>query len=145
MFCIQENAVVDTQGHDIADHLLLASAITNTADQQSTLASSADNIIHRGKSFVKEYPRRDADGVLTINENDNPNHLLGAFPYLFPYGRGGFETNRPYPVSYSDHAKWAIRYADKRFVKNMAFLSQIFGVQQKRMVCKAAELQVCLF
>lgn len=73
------------------------------------------------------------------------NHLLGAFPYLFPYGSGGFETNRPTPVSYIEHAQWAVRYADGRFARNVTFLSLVFNVIQKRQVCLGAELQVMFF
>lgn len=75
---------------------------------------------------------------------DDPNHLLGTFPYLFPYGAGGFEVKRRKKVSYQEHAKWALRYHDGRFAKNITFIAQVFNVIQKREVCKAAEIQVRL-
>jgi hypothetical protein len=61
---------------------------------------------------------------------------------LFPYGLGGFEVSRPRPVSYEAHAKWAMQYADKRFRKDFHFMFQVFGVIQKRQVCRSAILQV---
>ncbi|KAH9033810.1 hypothetical protein EDB85DRAFT_1816708, partial [Lactarius pseudohatsudake] len=72
----------------------------------------------------------------------NPNHLLGSFPCLFPYGLGGFEVDRPRKVSYQAHARRVLRYADKRFRKDLHFIFQVFGVIQKRQVCAAATLQM---
>jgi hypothetical protein len=53
------------------------------------------------------------------------HHLLGSFPCLFPYGKGGFEVNRPIPVSYDAHTHWALCYEDKRFRKDHHFMFQV--------------------
>lgn len=82
------------------------------------------------------------DGTRTAGTPENPNHLLGAFPCLFPYGEGGFEVNRPIPVSYHAHSQWALRYSDKHFRLDHFFIFQVFGVLQKRQVCAAAALQM---
>lgn len=73
---------------------------------------------------------------------DDPNHILGTFPYLFPYGLGGFEVDRPTPVSYKAHSRWALRYSNKRFREDHFFMFQVFGVLQKRQICVAATLQM---
>ncbi|KAG1744479.1 hypothetical protein EDB19DRAFT_1894583 [Suillus lakei] len=98
--------------------------------------------VQRGNTFVNEYPRRDDDQVLSISDAENPNHLLGAFSCLFPYAAGGFEVQRRRTVPYETHAQWAMRYADRRFRKDMHFMFEVFGVIQKRQVCRQAVLQV---
>ena len=96
----------------------------------------------RSSDYVNEYPRRDASGNLGIGSFDNPNHLLGMFPWLFPYGEGGFEVDRPRSVSYEAHVQWCLRYHDKRFREDLYFVFQVFGVLQKRLLCASAALQV---
>ena len=92
---------------------------------------------------MNEYARVDP---LTGQRNDggpgDPNHLLGTFPTLFPYGQGGFEVERRVHVPYESHVRWALRYEDKRFRKDPHFPFQVFGVCQKRQVCRASVLQM---
>ncbi len=80
---------------------------------------------------MSEYGRKSDDGLRTDGGPSNPNHLLGAFPVLFPFGIGGFETSRHVNVPYEVHARWALMYADRRFRKDLHFLFQVFGVVQK--------------
>ncbi len=92
--------------------------------------------------FVNEYPQRTENGVLSDGSPENPNHLLGSFLCLFPYGMGGYKVNRPTPVSYEAHARWSLHYNDKCFRKDHHFMFQLFGVLQKRQLCAAAALQI---
>ena len=55
---------------------------------------------------------------------------------------GGYEVNRPTPVSYEAHTRWSLRYNDKRFRKDHHFMFQVFGVLQKHQLCAAAALQI---
>ena len=55
---------------------------------------------------------------------------------------GGFETERPVDVPYKNHAKWSMLYADKRFRKDLRFPFQVFGICQKREVCRSAVVQM---
>ena len=98
--------------------------------------------IKRSSDFVNEYPRLSEDGTRSAGTPDNPNHLLGTFPCLFPYGEGGFEVDRPTAISYEAHCRWALRYSDKRFRLDHFFIFQAFGVLQKREICAAAALQM---
>ena len=45
-------------------------------------------------------------------------------------------------MPYEAHVHWALRYADKRFRKDPHFPFQVFGVCQKRQVCRASILQM---
>ncbi|KAG1776521.1 hypothetical protein EV702DRAFT_1198218 [Suillus placidus] len=133
VFPIQSHGVLDSNVSEVDDEQILALALANLSEQYS---------VQCGNTFVNEYPRRNIDHTLSIGDPDNPNHLLGAFPCLFPYGAGGFEVQRPHQLSYEAHAQWAMRYADRRFCKDLHFMFQVFGVIQKRQVCRQAVLQV---
>lgn len=97
--------------------------------------------IRRGSAFVNEYPRIDKTGQRNDGGPSNPNHLLGCFPTLFPYGRGGIEASKNTP-SYETHVRWTMEYADHRFRKDPQYPFQVFGVMQKREVCRSAVIQM---
>ena len=67
----------------------------------------------RESRLVNEYARTRSDGTPFEGDAENPNHLLGSFPTLFPYGKGGFETERSVKVSYERHIRWAMTYHNK--------------------------------
>jgi hypothetical protein len=84
---------------------------------------------------------------LSDGSSENPNHLLGSFPCLFPYGLSGYEVDCPIHMSYAAHARWSLHYNDKQFRKDHHFMFQVFGVLQKCELCSAACLQIlkCAF
>ncbi|GLB41134.1 putative helicase family protein [Lyophyllum shimeji] len=135
---LQAHGVVNAGGDDITDHDLFTHALANTSRYNHQSFN-----IRRGSEFVNEYARYDElSGVRTDSGTENPNHLLGTFPVLFPYGLGGFEVGRREAVPYKTHIKWALQYADRRFRKDLHFVFQVFGVLQKRHVCHSAKLQL---
>ncbi|KAF8258197.1 hypothetical protein EI94DRAFT_1815860 [Lactarius quietus] len=135
---LQALGVVDVTANDVPDEDVLAHALVNVTCQEK----QEGWVIRWSSDFVNEYACKNADGVLSDGAGENPNHLLGSFPCLFPYGMGGFEVNRKVTVSYKSHACWALCYNDKCFHKDMHFMFQTFGVLQKRHLCSAAALQV---
>lgn len=131
--------VIDVDGNDISSTEIMVHVLTNSTTEQNT----GDYAIRRGSAFVNEYARIDAvTGLRNDGGSGNPNHLLESFPTLFPYGMGGFETNRPITVAYETHAKWAMLYADRRFRKDPQFPFQIFSICQKGEVCRSSVLQM---
>ncbi len=130
--------VVDIAATDVTQNEVLAHALINVSR-----SDKADGwAIKRSGDFVNEYPRKNSEGGLFDGSCENPNHLLGSFPCLFPYGQGGFEVDRRFPVPYKAHARWALRYDDKRFRLDLHFVFQLFGVLQKRELCASAALQI---
>ena len=124
----------------VSDSDLLAHALSNLT---SGNPHSEDFVIKHGSAFVNEWERRDEKtGLRSDGGPANPNHLLGCFPWLFPYGKGGFEVFRRQDVPYEMHARWTMTYADKRFRRDERFVFQVFGVVQKRLICRSAALQV---
>ena len=135
---LQSLGVVDVAATDVQDNDVLAHALRNVARRDKNEGWA----VRRSSDFVNEYPHHDSQGNLTDGSGTNPNHLLGSFPWLFPYGKGGFEVERTSKVSYESHARWAIRYEDKHFCLDLHFIFQAFGVLQKRSLCAAATLQI---
>jgi hypothetical protein len=134
----QAMGVVDVAGVDIPHSDILAHTLSNTAN-----TPNPDFTVQRSSAFVNEYPRvNPVTGERTDGGPSDPNHLLGAFPVLYPFGKGGFEVGRDPVVSYEKHVRWALRYADRRFRKDLHFVFQVFGVIQKRQVCRSAALQI---
>ena len=139
MFTLSHLGVVDVDGLEVTETELMAHALANCAQ----LLQEEDYMIRRGSAFVNEYARVDPS---TGQRNDggpgDPNHLLGTFPTLFPFGLGGFEIDRRVNVPYESHVRWALRYEDRRFRRDPHFPFQVFGVCQKRQVCRASVLQM---
>lgn len=130
--------MVDVAGADVGDNEVLAHALMNMSQKDKEAAWA----VRRSSSFVNEYPRVDASGRKMARSPENPNHLLGSFPCLFPYGEGGLKVERKKSVSYDAHVRWCLRYEDRRFRHDLHFIFQAFGVSQKRQVCAAAVLQI---
>ena len=111
---------MDVEGLQIPDNELMGHALMNniTPNNQSDRQGDITEryAYKRGGRYVNEYARIRNDGTPYEGDSENPNHLLGSFPTLFPYGKGGFETERPVKVSYERHIKWALSYHDKRYV-----------------------------
>jgi hypothetical protein len=122
----------------VGDHDIFAHALANLSEERK-LQSFA---VKHSSTFVNEYGRRDDHGNFSDGGIENPNHLLGAFPVLFPYGKGGLEVDRRRKVPYESHVRWALQYGDGRFRKDLSFIFQVFGVIQKRQMCNSAELQI---
>lgn len=139
VFTLQSLGVIDVTGASIPDKDILAHALANASNAER----SKGYAVKRGSAFVNEYSRRDEDtGEFTDGGTSNPNHLYGAFPGKFPFAAGGLETTRRRKVPYEAHVRWALQYQDKRFRKDLHFIFQVFGVIQKRQVCRSAELQI---
>ena len=138
MIPLNSLGVIDVGATDVADQDVLANALANV----SRLELGNSYAVQRGSAFVNEYARTDINGQHSDGGPEDPNHLLGAFPTLLPYGKGGIETKRRVNVSYMEHSKRNLQYWDKRFRKDHHYIFQLFGVLQKRQVCSSAGLQM---
>lgn len=135
---LQALGVIDVGATAVGENELLSHVLANVSAE----GGKDTFIVKRSSDFVNEYARRDNDGSLCDGGPDDTNHMMGAFPILWPYGVGGIETNRPIPVPYNVHVRYALQYCDKRFRTDLNFIFQAFGVLQKRQVCRSACLQV---
>jgi len=135
----------------------MANAFWNSAHSDNPIEHYS---YRRGGKYINEYARTRPDNEHRYEgPTNNPNHLLGCYPTLFPYGKGGFEVERPIDVCYEKHIKWALTYHDKRqgclpafhmmlmtsglrFRCHEQFPFLVFGVCQKRQVCRSVSLQI---
>jgi Helitron helicase-like domain at N-terminus len=130
--------VIDAGATDLPDNTVLAHAFAKI----SKLEAEQGYAIKRSSDFVNEYPRKDEEGNRIDGGFENAEHLMGCFPELMPYAKGGASLDRPVPVSYEAHADWAMQYEDGRFAKHLQYMFQVFGVMQKRQVASSASLQI---
>ncbi|KAF7301990.1 ATP-dependent DNA helicase [Mycena indigotica] len=138
VFPLQTHGVIDVGGENIPDATLFAHAVENSIP--ATFAQ--DYGVRKGNAFVNEFARRDENEERFDGGPSNPNHLLGAFPMLFPYGRGGFEVDRKVKVTYEEHVRWALQHESGRFRRHTSFIFQVFGVLWKRQVCRSTSLLI---
>jgi hypothetical protein len=136
-FPLQAHGVVDVHGDSVPDSELMAHALSNVGS-----VVQKDFLIRKGSAFINKYPQRDEHKQRFDGGPENPNHMLGAFPVLFPYGKGGIEVDREDDVGYKTHVRWALEYAEPRFRKDFYFIFQAFRVVQKRQVCRSAGVQM---
>ena len=54
-----------------------------------------------------------------LNEYNNPNLWLGAYPWLFPYGKGGPEVIRKVKVGLRAYMKHLLLLKDKKFARDI--------------------------
>lgn len=115
MFHIQSYGVVDAEGTSISNRELMAHALHNATSSDADCRHNETYAVKRGSAFVSEYPRvNPTSGETWQGTPEDPNHLLGAFPTLFPYGEGGLEVARERKITYEEHARWCMEYCDRR-------------------------------
>ena len=62
-------------------------------------------MVKQSSAFMNEY-------VVTDGGYDNLDHLMGSFPNLYPYEKGGPHVKWTIKVSHEAHADWAMQYED---------------------------------
>jgi hypothetical protein len=77
-----------------------------------------DLVFHHSKAAVPEY--------------DNPALFPGMFPTLFPYGYGGFESNRTVKLSFDLQAKYLLDVENRDIRYHRSFLFVMFNILQRR-------------
>jgi hypothetical protein len=135
---LQALGVIDVGATHVGDNEMFAHALANTSSEVLEMSYA----IKRSGEFVNKYARTDGGGQHTDGRGEDPNHLLGAFPTLYCYGKGAPETKRWVDVPYNIHIHAALQHYDKRFTLHLQFIFQAFGILQKHQICSAACLQV---
>jgi hypothetical protein len=72
---------------------------------------------------------------------EEPNYWESAFPILFPYGLGGFESKHTL-IGLQEHVRWALRYHDRRFRCHSTFPFVAFSIMQRREALLSAKIQM---
>jgi hypothetical protein len=118
---ITSSAVVDVEGNMVGDinHLL-----TDNVCQQLKCADGEPVIpVVRGDTPASEY--------------NNPDHMCGLRPDLFPFGFGGLEDKRGQrtPCSFQQQVAHCLELAHDSFRTDSDFLAMTFNTLQKRQTC----------
>ena len=68
--------------------------------------------------------------------------LAGAYPVLWPYGRGLYHQYRVRKLSFQDYIQWTLEYHDKRFRRHHSFPFVAFSIQQKQSALLSARIHM---
>ncbi|KAE8226536.1 hypothetical protein CF319_g882 [Tilletia indica] len=124
---LEHHGMLDVNGAGIPSHMRSASALSN-----ATGTERPDLIIKHGSMMVADY--------------NNPALFPGMFPLLFPWGIGGFESERTVPFAFDTHASYLLDIADPAFRTHWSFIFVVANIKQRRaihngsrLVCKSRE------
>jgi len=138
MIPLQSLGMVDAGATYVGEHEILVHALANASSSEM----EDSQLIRWSSEFVNKYGCRDQHDNLTDSGPDNPNHMMGTFVMLWPYGVGGIEAHQPINVSYDVHVCALLQRDGKQFQQHHNCIFQAFGILQKHQFCSSAGLQV---
>ena len=133
-FLIDSVGMVDLDGSTVKSSDQLTSAVLqlqgNSMNEEANSGPS-----YQGTLIVPH-------GSVPVCEYNNPGLWLGAYPWLFPYGKGGPEVRRSPNVGLRAYIKHLLQLADRKFSLDLSFKFHAFNVIQKRDVSYHTSLHV---
>ena len=126
--------MVDLEGSNVQSGDQIHSAISTLQGLSLNDQTNSDDDL-QGTMIVPH-------GSVPVNEYDNPSLWLGAYPWLFPYGKGGPETQRKVKVGLRAYMKHLLKLADRKFSLDPSLKFHAFNVIQKRDVSYHTSLHV---
>jgi len=93
--------MVDLEGSNVSSNDQMNSAILELQGNHSSSVTDSDNLL--GTMIVPH-------GSVPVNEYNNPNLWLGAYPWLYPYGKGGHDFDEKCAIG-SSYLAFFKRYA----------------------------------
>ena len=125
--------LIDLEGSSVQANDQLTSAINTLQAVSSVDETNSDDV--QGTMIIPH-------GSLPVNEYNNPSLWLSAYPWLFPYGKGGPETQRKVKVGLRAYIKHVLKLANRKFSLDPSFKFHAFNVIQKRDVSYHTSLHV---
>jgi hypothetical protein len=111
-----------------------ATELLAAVEQKTPIRADAKN---PQKSRILVVPH----GRLPASEYMNPNIWMGAFPRLFPYGRGGPEVaGRRTELNMNSWVQHVLEMRDNRFRTSPALVLVLYNVMHRRRLCWEARL-----
>lgn len=128
---LQATGVIDIDLTKVSSDELMLWGLANLTEEDKEGAYA----VRHGRQPVHDFTSKQSStqGVDNLFEK--------AFPCLFPYGQGGLEGNRSRGVDFQEHARWLMRYHDRRFRRHETFPFIAFGIMQRRQALMSARLQ----
>ena len=125
--------MVDLEGSNVKLSDQMNSAISTLQGASTNDQINSDNL---ERTMIVPH------GSVPVNEYNNPNLWLGAYPWLYPYGKGGPETQRQVKVGLRAYMKHILKLADRKFSLDPSLKFHAFNVIQKRDVSYHTSLHV---
>ena len=136
MIPLQVSGSVDCDLSNVTTNELMKWGLTNLWKE----GHEGGYAVRHGRQPVSDFPPREAgDAECPM---DQPNFFEKAFPCLYPYGRGGLESQRPVHLDFAEHIRWSLQYCDRRFRKHETFPFITFGISQRRQALSSARIQM---
>ncbi len=110
-------------------YLKLISAINNLQTTPSTVENS-DPVDNDASQPMLTFNLK--GNRITLNDWDNADFFLLAFPTLFFHGDGGHCIPHPQTVSLQAWTKWALSHHSRRFAQHLVFIYVVYDVIQRR-------------
>ena len=107
------------------------SLLSNTAEsiahdlveQLNILQKAHEKSQQNGSCDTSWYLKMVHDCPKPVSEINNPDHLLNAYPTLFPLGIGGIgDPRRKIKLSYREHVNYLLRLNSDRFSSHRSFM-----------------------
>jgi hypothetical protein len=139
--------IIDVEGTTVSNEAKVFQAlhgiyIPHTKDQHNLLLDDFPSHLYRTapsqrQEDLVEIPYGDM-GFANEYETD---HIMNAFPTLYPYGVGGFgDINRSISVSWDRQMSALLLQSHRLFARHEAFMFVIFNFFQRRQICLGAKL-----
>jgi hypothetical protein len=68
--------------------------------------------------------------------------LAGAYPILWPYGKGLYHQSRRRKIGFQEYIRWTLQYHDKRFRTHHSFPFVVFSIEQKQSALLSAKIHM---
>jgi hypothetical protein len=112
---VEKIGVTDPDSVNLSGRTFQAAALCNITLKDN---DKPDLVVHRSSTMLSEY--------------ENPSLFPGLYPLLFPYGCGGFEAERPVPLSFEAQAEYFLDVSDRRFRYDDTFLFMMLNILNQR-------------
>jgi len=139
--------IIDVEGTTVSNEAKVFQAlhgmyIPHARDQHSLLPENFPSHLYRTA------PSQQHEDLVEVSYGDmgfaneyETNHIMNAFPTLYPYGIGGFgDVNRNVGISWERQMASLLLQSHRLFARHEAFMFVIFNFFQRRQICLGAKL-----
>jgi Helitron helicase-like domain at N-terminus len=145
MWNIQCCGVVDVNGHEISTEDKFYQALhgifmPHSESEHSSLPSQFPSQTYLSAGTGDKLLVDVCSGAPPCNEYDS-QHLLLAFPCLFPFAVGGFGwSSRQRQLGWERQLKYLLQQSHRLFGRHEVFMYVVFNILQRREICLGARI-----
>ena len=134
LVCHESTAEDDAEHSNYTPQIDISQITDNTITMDSSGIIDADGAtVHTNQQRQSAVQRLQGTlyvphATLPVNDYNNPSMWLGAYPWLFPHGKGGPEIERKVPVSLKAYVKHLLNLKDRKFCLDQSFKFHVFNI-----------------